>query len=160
MIYFLAGAATGVVTAASVGLLTKCDREVEGGVTVKTDTVMVRDTIMVSSPMASLIVKLPRRVERLPLAESINKAVDSAAVIIEPEQKVYAGDGWRAVVSGYQPSLDSMAIERSELTITRSHREPVSRWGVSVTAGVAATPRGFEPAIALGISYRIFSFCY
>lgn len=87
---------------------------------------------------------------------------DTVLVDVPIETKVYAEDSlYRAVVSGWHPSLDSLTIYPTEtiVTITNTVRTPAPRWSLGVTLGpsVVATPSGSVHAglgITAGISYR------
>lgn len=89
---------------------------------------------------------------------------DSSLVNIPIERKVYAEDSlYRAVVSGFHPSLDSLIVWPKTTTITITKPEyfygKTSRWSLGVTAGpsILATPNGNVHAglgITAGVSYR------
>ncbi len=83
---------------------------------------------------------------------------DSADVLIPITQKVYEDSTYRAVISGYNVSLDEMLVfpKREVLTI-RPQTKP-KRWGVGVQAGYGITPAGFQPYLGVGITYNLFSF--
>ncbi|MBQ6186022.1 MAG: hypothetical protein IJK48_09160 [Bacteroidales bacterium] len=88
---------------------------------------------------------------------------DSAQVEIPIERKVYQEDSlYRAVVSGYRVSLDSLTIYPTTTTITVyktvQPREP-GRWSWGVTAGpsMLVSPSGQVHAglgISAGLTYR------
>lgn len=82
---------------------------------------------------------------------------DNVAVEVPITQKTYNGEGYRAWVSGYATQLDSIWIERHEIERTVLTREKKSRWGLSVSAGAAVTPRGIEPYLGVGVSYTFIS---
>ena len=87
---------------------------------------------------------------------------DTVLVDVPIESKVYAEDSlYRAVVSGWRPSLDSLTIYPTEtiITITNTVRTPAPRWSFGATFGpsVLATPSGSVHAglgITAGISYK------
>lgn len=83
---------------------------------------------------------------------------DSADVIIPITQTVYEDSTYRAVISGYNVSLDEMLVfpKREVLTI-RPHAKP-KRWSVGVQAGYGITPAGFQPYLGVGITCNLFSF--
>lgn len=86
---------------------------------------------------------------------------DSATVEIPIEQKQYTGENYEAWVSGYQPQLDSLRIYADTKTITTSTevtRWKTKRWGLSVGAGVTATPKGVQPGVFIGASYTFLAF--
>lgn len=85
---------------------------------------------------------------------------DTVQVDVPIESKVYSEDSlYRAVVSGWHPSLDSLTIYPTEtvVTITNTVKAPAPRWGVGVAAGpsVLATPSGSVHA-GLGITAGVY----
>lgn len=86
---------------------------------------------------------------------------DSANVEIPIEQKQYTGENYDAWVSGYQPQLDSLRIYADTKTIsttTEVSRWKTKRWGLSIGAGIVATPTRVEPGIFIGATYTFFAF--
>lgn len=83
--------------------------------------------------------------------------VDSADVIVPFEQVEYAGEGYRAYVSGYRPVLDSLVMVR-EVPVVKlpSRRESCRRFSVGIQAGYGLTPAGVQPYIGVGVSLRLF----
>lgn len=84
---------------------------------------------------------------------------DSVTVQIPITQRVYETDRYRAVVSGYQPSLDDLLIYQPSQVI-RIKDKP-KRWGIGVQVGYGMTVKGtpqFTPYIGVGVSYNLFSF--
>lgn len=112
-------------------------------------------------------VKLPI-VPALPVSVPDNavSVPDSAFVDVPIERKVYQEDSvYRAVVSGYRPSLDSLLIFSKTTTITVTNTVPEyipaprKRWSFGITAGpsVLATPSGQVHAglgATIGLQYR------
>lgn len=91
---------------------------------------------------------------------------DSIAVDIPITQKVYKDSLYRAYVSGYRPSLDSLIIfPRHDITtVTNGYTYPKSRqkrWGIGIHVGygmtMSRTPQ-FTPYIGFGISYNLITF--
>lgn len=91
---------------------------------------------------------------------------DSVAVEIPITQKVYEDSLYRAYVSGYRPSLDSLIIfPRHDITtVTNGYTYPKSRqkrWGIGIHVGygmtMSRTPQ-FTPYIGFGISYNLITF--
>lgn len=91
---------------------------------------------------------------------------DSIAVDIPITQKVYEDSMYRAYVSGYRPSLDSLIIfPRHDITtVTNGYTYPKSRqkrWGIGIHVGygmtMSRTPQ-FTPYIGFGISYNLITF--
>lgn len=73
---------------------------------------------------------------------------DSVDVVLPIEEREYAGDGYRAVVSGYSPRLESLRIEQPAAPKNR-------RWSIGLQAGYDLTPAGAQPYIGVGISFKI-----
>lgn len=157
--------------------------------TIKTDTIYVRDTCYIATPTPTEtkfigytpvtlpIWQPPRRADREPkkadpvlqeteLTEEDEDAEppDSVQVSIPIEQHHYQGDNYEAWVSGYRAALDSLRVFPETRFINTTTTKEVTkwktkRWGLSIGAGVVATPKGkIEPGIFLGASYTFLSF--
>lgn len=147
-----------------------------GGKDVYIDTLTVIDTITYYKPVVRDSVVIRYITETLPVAppqqagptvqeteqqDSISVAgptmpSDSVTVQIPITQKRYETERYRAYVSGYRPSLDSLLIFPQQQVIRI--REKPRRWHVGVQAGYGVTPAGFQPYIGVGVSYNLFSF--
>lgn len=87
---------------------------------------------------------------------------DTVLAEIPMERRVYEQDSvYRAVVSGFRPSLDSLVIfnKTTEVTTTNFVRKKPGKWSFGVTAGPSAlvTPGGHlcgGLGASIGISYR------
>ena len=87
------------------------------------------------------------------------KEQDSVTVQIPITQRVYETDRYRAVISGYQPSLDDLLIYQPS-QVVRIKDKP-KRWGIGVQVGYGMTVKGtpqFSPYIGVGVSYNLFTF--
>lgn len=124
---------------------------------VRVDTLTVFDTIVKNKPI--YITKVVDRVDTVRLA-TVER--DTVAAVIPIERKVYAEDSlYRAVVTGYLASLDSLVIwpKTTTITIDRTVRETAPKVAFGVTAGpaVLVAPSGRMHAgagIAVGVSCR------
>lgn len=124
---------------------------------IRVDTLTVFDTIVKNKP-----IYIAKVVDRVDTVRLVTVARDTVAAEIPIERKVYAEDSlYRAVVTGYLASLDSLVIwpKTTTITIDRTVREPAPRWSFGVTAGpsVLVAPSGRMHAgagIAVGISCR------
>lgn len=148
---------------------------------VKRDTTYIRDTIFITTPAVSdtkplgvVSTTLPIYRPQLPSDESKeqlqpdqevelqrSEPPDSATVEIPIEQKHYAGDNYEAWVSGYMAKMDSLRVFPETKLITTSTevtRWKTKRWGLSIGAGIVATPTRIEPGIFIGASYTFFAF--
>ena len=84
---------------------------------------------------------------------------DSVSVEIPITQKVYETDRYRAVVSGYKPSLDDIYIYQPT-QIVQVKNKP-KRWGLGLQVGYGVTLKGtpqFTPYVGVGVSYNLFQF--
>ena len=109
------------------------------------------DTVRVTVPEVMVIQKLAPEKQVLARADDDG---DSVEVLVPQEQRVYAGEDYRAYVSGYMPRLDSVQIVRRESVVTRTVATK-SRFSVGIQAGYGLTTRGFQPYIGVGVSIRI-----
>jgi hypothetical protein len=124
---------------------------------VRVDTLTVFDTIVKNKP-----IYITKVVERVDTVRLVTVKRDTVAAVIPIERKVYAEDSlYRAVVTGYLASLDSLVIwpKTTTITIDRTVREPAPRWSFGVTAGpavlVSSSGRMHVGAgIAVGVSCR------
>lgn len=115
------------------------------------DTVVIRDTVRDTVPKYvkayfdrwdTLYVSSPSDTVHLR---------DTIHVVIPIEKKEYKTDDYRAIVSGYKPSLDYMEVYRKTQTVTITQKP--KRWGIGLQAG-ASYPAGWH--IGVGISYDIW----
>ena len=101
----------------------------------------------------------PNKSEQKSTLISELKTQDSVTVQIPITQRVYETDRYRAVVSGYQPSLDDLLIYQPT-QVVRIKDKP-KRWGIGVQVGYGITvgkqPQ-FSPYIGIGVSYNLFTF--
>lgn len=155
-------------------------------VTVKSDTITIRDTIYVPTPQLASTKSLGFTPITLPIwipptegktdshrpesdepTAEVDEAAeteppDSATVRIPIEQRHYTGDDYEAWISGYNPSLDSLRIylpTQQITTTTQVTRWKTKRWGISIGAGMLACPKGgIQPGIFIGVSYTFLTF--
>lgn len=137
-------------------------------VTVRSDTIVMRDTIRVTMP-AEVLTEYVEHVKEKPVIVRDTEVVErdpqvvyvrGDSVEIPIVQKRYADSTYTAWVSGYKPSLDSIEVYRKtevqRETITLRKKAP--RWGIGFSAGYGfgTTNKGFEPFVGIGLYYRIF----
>ena len=124
---------------------------------VRVDTLTVYDTIVRERP-----VSVEKYIFRTDTVRLVTVERDTVAAEIPIERKVYAEDSlYRAVVTGYRASLDSLVVwpRTTTITIDRTVREQAPRWSFGVTTGpsVLVSPSGRLHAgagIAVGVSCR------
>ena len=125
----------------------------------RTDTVVVRDTVRetVLVPKVRYLTRVDTVLLKVP-----GDAV-KVPVLVPISRKVYEGEDYRAVVSGFRASLDTLDIFRKTQTVTNTVVQRVEvpgkpkRWGIGVSAGYALTPQGMKPYIGLGVQYDLIS---
>lgn len=108
--------------------------------------------IIITAPVASDSVSEP--------AGGVAETVDSATVELPVISRHYVvdsiGEAW--VSSPVDPRLDSIRLFRpryyQNTTITHQTKPP-SHWSVGVQAGYGMTPKGLQPYIGFGVSYRL-----
>lgn len=125
----------------------------------KVDTLVVRDTIMRDRPV--FVDRYLVRTDTVKLAlHDTTLRVDSVLVDVPIERRIYEEDSlYRAVVSGYRPSLDSLLVYRTTTEITKFVPVPVKkRWGVGIQAGYGFSQKGISPYVGVGISYNLINF--
>lgn len=123
-----------------------------------TTKVTVVDSVKKSFPVPvdSFVVRYI--IKSLPVArDSATKQLrsDSVKVQIPISQKVYEDTLYRAYVSGYEPNLDSITIKQKTTYITHTIRDKESRFRIGLQAGYGLTPKGMQPYVGVGLSYRL-----
>lgn len=101
---------------------------------VQTDTLIVRDTIREGFPV--YVDRVVTRTELVQVTDTLYRH-DTLFVALEIERRTYEGEDYRAVVSGWQPSLDEIAVYPKTTYITKEVQVPgpPARWSFGVTAG-------------------------
>lgn len=118
-----------------------------------TDTLVVRDTLRVSTP-----VYVTRRiVDTILVPVMVPGGRDTVLVQVPREEKVYQDSSYRAVVSGYMPSLDTIDVYRREVYVTTLERVevPPSRWSWGIQAGIGYGGGGVTPYVGLGVQFSL-----
>lgn len=125
----------------------------------RTDTVVVRDTVRETVLVPK--VRYLTRVDTVLLP--VPGDTVEVPVLVPISRNVYEGEDYRAVVSGFRASLDTLDIFRKTQTVTNTVVQRVEvpgkpkRWGIGVSAGYALTPQGVKPYIGAGISYSFIT---
>lgn len=123
-----------------------------------TTKVTIVDSVKKSFPVPvdSIVVRYITR--SLPIAsDSATKQLrsDSVKVQIPISQKVYEDTLYRAYISGYEPNLDSITIKQKTTYITHTIRDKESRFRIGFQAGYGLTPKGMQPYVGVGLSYKL-----
>lgn len=118
----------------------------------RVDTLYVYDTVTAWKPVPFNVYVVDT------LYVPVPGDTDTVWVQLPREAKVYRDSTYRAVVSGYRPSLDSIFVfqKTKVVTVTNNVRIPPPRWGWGVQAGVGVNAAGtVTPYVGVGIQYRI-----
>ena len=125
----------------------------------KADTLIVRDTVTVEFPVPILTTITDTILVAYPDIVIIH---DTTFVQLPRERKEYSGKDYRAVVSGFQPSLDLIQIFPETKVVTQTISVPSrnrSHWALSLQAGYGITLQNNRittlPYIGAGISYNL-----
>lgn len=126
-----------------------------------TTKVTIVDSVKKSFPVPvdSFVVRYATKslaVARDSVAKDTTQSVnDSVKVQIPIYQKVYEDTLYKAYVSGYEPKLDSITIKQRTTYITHTIRDKESRFRIGLQAGYGLTPKGMQPYVGIGVSYRL-----
>lgn len=123
-----------------------------------TTKVTVVDSVKKSFPVPVDSFVIRYITKSLPIAsDSATKQLrsDSVKVQIPISQKVYEDTLYRAYISGYEPNLDSITIKQRTTYITHTIRDKESRFRIGFQAGYGLTPKGMQPYVGVGLSYRL-----
>lgn len=125
----------------------------------RTDTLLLRDTVRetVLVPKVRYLTRVDTVLLKVP-GDTVE-----VPVMVPISRNVYEGEDYRAVVSGFRVSIDTIDTFRKTQILTNSfiQRGEVpgkpKRWGIGVSAGYALTPQGVKPYIGAGISYSFIT---
>lgn len=127
--------------------------------TPKADTLIVRDTVTVEYPVPILTTITDTLLVAYPDIVIIH---DTTFVQLPKERKEYSGKDYRAIVSGYQPSLDLIQVFPETKVVTRTISVPSrkrSHFALSLQAGYGITFQDNRitplPYIGAGLSYSL-----
>lgn len=123
-----------------------------------TDTVTIVDTVMVRVPVVRDSVVVRTEIAYMVKHDTLtydSLTHDTVPVVIPITQRTYSDDStYTAWVSGYHASLDSITVYRQMELVTV--REKPRRWTVGLSAGYGLTPKGLQPYVGVGVSYRLW----
>lgn len=133
------------------------DRAPEPAEIVRTDTLRLRDTILVDRPVP---VEVRLTDTMLVAITDTIRLSDTVYLSLPRETRVYGDSTYRAQVSGYRPALDWIQVYPQTVYLTKVVKaNEVKRWGIGVQAGYGAYAAGGQvrlaPYVGVGISYDI-----
>ena len=123
------------------------------------DTLIVRDTVTIKCPVPILTTIIDTFLVAYPDIIVIH---DTTFVQLPKERKEYSGKDYRAVVSGYQPSLDLIQVFPETKTVTKTISVPSRKrfhWSIALHTGYGLTLQDNRitplPYIGAGLSYSL-----
>ena len=135
----------------------RADRAPDSAVIVRTDTLRIRDTVLIERPVPVEV----RVTDTMLVAETDTVTVnDTVYLSLSRETRVYGDSTYRAQVSGFRPSIDWIEVYPQTVYVTKNViTEDVRRWGIGLQAGYGAYAAGGQvrlaPYLGVGISYDI-----
>ena len=127
---------------------------------VQTDTLRVRDTILIEQPVPVEV----RVTDTMLVAVTDTVTVSDTVYLSLPrETKVYGNSTYTAQVSGYRPELDWVKVYPQTVYVTKNViTKDISRWGIGLQAGYGAYVAGEQvrlaPYVGVGVSWAILQF--
>lgn len=124
------------------------------GFTPVTDTVRIRDIVRDSIPYPVIETVVQEVPELFPVYITLagDTIHDTVYIPVPITQKEYQTENYRAWVSGYKPSLDSVWVYPEKIII----REKPRRWGIGVIAGYGIGRNGLSPYVGVGGYWRVW----
>lgn len=132
-------------------------RAPEPELVIQTDTLRIRDTLLVEKPVPVEV----RVVDTMLVAVADTVTVgDTVYLSLPRETKLYGDSTYTAQVSGYRPELDWVEVYPKTEVVTRTiFVDSRKRWGIGLQAGYGAYAAGGQvrlaPYLGIGISYDI-----
>ena len=128
---------------------------------VTTDTITLIDTIREPVYEESSVIRyVTRRLrvrDTITLRDSVQiECRDSVYVDVPIVQKTYVGNDYKAWVSGYEPSLDSISIAHKTITNTITIKDK-KRWGLGIQMGCGYNGK-IAPYVGVGLQYNLIKF--
>lgn len=127
---------------------------------VQIDTVIRHDTLTVEKPVPRIVRVIDTML--VPVVDTVHTR-DSVFILLPREEKIYEDSTYRAVVSGYKPSLDSISVYQTTKYITITKEKPAKRWHIGPQVGIGFVGNKddafrFGYYVGVGVQYSIFSF--
>jgi len=132
------------------------------------DTVIIRDTIRgdIPPPEKIQVIRIDTvRLEISPdnayaiLTDTVEGDTADTQVLVPITSKIYRTEDYRAVVSGWRPSLDSMEVYSKTTTISNTvtkYKSP--HWALTLGGGVGyTTDKKIVPFVGVSVGYVLWS---
>ena len=122
---------------------------------VKTDTLVVWDTIQIDRPVP--VKEIVVNNIYVPVTDTVQMH-DTTFVVLQRTQKEYKDSLYHAWVSGFDPALDSISVFSKTQFVNTVIREKPKKWHLGVQGGYGVSKDGLSPYIGLGVTYSLISF--
>ena len=123
----------------------------------QTDTLYLRDTITVATPVWLTKTVVSRDTFRV--ADTV-RLHDTTFVVLDRERVEWRDSLCTVWASGVRPSVDSVrhyVTEREVIISERVTHTKKTRWGVGVQAGYGVSDKGLTPYVGAGLSYNLLA---
>ena len=124
----------------------------------QTDTLYLRDTITVSTPVWLTKTVIAR--DTFAVVDTV-RLRDTVLVVLDRERVEWRDSLCTVWASGVRPSVDSVRHYVTERVVTNTVTVPglrkVTRWGVGVQAGYGVSDKGLTPYVGVGLSYNLLA---
>lgn len=126
------------------------------------------------APTAEVITKVVEKIDTVTIYEPVvvpelifdTETIELEVVVkgetiivpLQRESKTYKGDTYKAIVSGYKPSLDFIETYYRTKYITEKVYESPKKIGFGIQAGYGVGRNGIQPYIGVGVSYNFIRF--
>ena len=133
------------------------NRMAQEGLKPQIDTIYRTDTLRLQKP----VYLTSRIVDTVKVPVIVREQhTDTVYVSLPREERVYQDSSYRAVISGYRPSLDTIDVYQRTVTVDRLQVVKArTHWGLGITAGYGAVINNQQiytaPFIGIGVSYNI-----
>lgn len=148
---------------ASFYIFTRCqdDRPGEKELETVRDTVIIKDTVVITRPLSE--VRSPRDTIIIALPEiSIDMPQDTVHdtvyVRLPTENIVWTDSLCSVYAHGVMTEIDSVLHFNTSMLIYQEQKPRPKRWGLGVQAGYGASRDGLSPYIGVGLTYNIVRF--
>jgi hypothetical protein len=124
---------------------------------VKVDTFLVVDTLRIIQPIEKTKEVVRMDTVRL-LAVDTLRISDTVTVVVPIESKEYSDSTYKAWVSGYKASLDSIEVYPKTQTIHNTTTTVKrTKWNISAQIGMGYCGNQIKPYVGVGFGYNLFS---
>jgi hypothetical protein len=146
-------AITGIILAQTCG-----KPQAERVTIVKSDTVFVRDTLILEIPIPETVTVVRTEKVYLPIVGDtvFRDNRDTVLVEIPIEQKTYQTEDFRAVIEGFNPRLIELEIYPMTRYINTTIRTQ-PKWAVTAGAGVGSNGKEVSPYVGVTFGRVLFS---